>query len=137
MKILCTICARGNSSGLKNKNILNINKKPLIYYTIKKAKDSKIFDKVVVSSDSKKILNIAKKFGVDLCINRPRKFATKNISKIPAIRHAVKKSEIEFKYNFNFIVDLDICSPLRKASDIKNSFNIFKKKKTLKFDYHH
>jgi CMP-N,N'-diacetyllegionaminic acid synthase len=129
MKIICTICARGNSTGLKNKNILKVNGKPLIYHTIKKAKNSGIFDKIVVSSDSKKILKIVKKFGVDLCIIRPKKFATKNISKIPALRHAVKKSENEFKSNFDFIVDLDICSPLRQVSDIKNSLNIFKKNK--------
>ena len=129
MSIICTICARGNSLGLKNKNILKINDKPLIYYTVKIAKDSKIFDKIVVSSDSKSILNIANKLGVNLSILRQKRLASKNISKLPAIRHAVKTSEKKFKLNFDYIVDLDICSPLREIKDIKNSLKIFKKKK--------
>ena len=58
MKILCTICARKGSKGLKNKNIRKIKGKHLIYYTIQ-AK-SKIFDEIVVSSDSKTILDLSK-----------------------------------------------------------------------------
>ena len=65
MKILCTICARGGSKGVKNKNIKLINKKPLISYTIKQAKKSKLFDKIVVSTDSKNIQKCAQKFGAE------------------------------------------------------------------------
>ena len=55
--ILCTICMRGGSQGVKNKSIKLINGRPLMYYTIKQAIKSKIFDNIVVSTDSKKILN--------------------------------------------------------------------------------
>ena len=55
MNTLCVICARGGSTNLKNKNIEKINGKPLIYYTIRQAQKSKIFDSIVVSTDSKKI----------------------------------------------------------------------------------
>ena len=57
MNILCTICVRGGSSSIKNKNIMKINGKPLIYYTIKQAQKSKMFKRIVVSTDSKKIQN--------------------------------------------------------------------------------
>ena len=57
---LCTICMRAGSQGLKNKNLKLINGKPLMYYTIKQAIKSRIFDHIVVSTDSKKILRIAK-----------------------------------------------------------------------------
>ena len=60
-KILCTICARGGSRGLKNKNIKKINGQELIYHTIDLAKKIKHFSNIVVSSDSKKILDISKK----------------------------------------------------------------------------
>ena len=63
MRVLCTICARGGSKGLKNKNIKLLNNKPLIFYTIDHAKKSKLFDKIVVSTDSKKIQKISKKYG--------------------------------------------------------------------------
>ena len=54
MNILCTICARAGSKGIKNKNIKLLNGKPLIYYTIQQAVKSKIFKNIVVSTDSKK-----------------------------------------------------------------------------------
>ena len=61
MKILCTICARGGSTGLQNKNIKIIKGLPLIHHTINQAIKSKLFNKIVVSSDSDKILNISNK----------------------------------------------------------------------------
>ena len=62
MNILCTICARKGTKGLRNKNIKKLFGKPLIIQTIDQAKKSKIFSKIVVSSDSKKILKLVKKF---------------------------------------------------------------------------
>ena len=82
MKIICTICARGGSKGVKNKNIIKIFNKELIYYTINVAKKSKIFSDIVVSSDDKKILNISKKFGIKNLILRSKKYSTDRSSKI-------------------------------------------------------
>ena len=56
---------RSGSRGVKNKNIKLINGRPLMYYTIKQAIKSKIFDHIVVSTDSKKILKIAKSYGAE------------------------------------------------------------------------
>ena len=75
--ILCTICMRGGSQGLKNKNLKLINGKPLMYYTINQAIKSKIFDKIMVSTDSKRILKYAKSFGADGWFLRPKKLASK------------------------------------------------------------
>ena len=69
-KIICTKCARGGSKRLKNKNLLLIKKLPLIAHTIQQAKKTKIFDVVSVSSDSKKLLDISRKFGADVLIKR-------------------------------------------------------------------
>lgn len=123
-RIICTICARGGSKGVKNKNIKLINGKPLIAHTILQAIDSNIFEKIVVSSDSKEILEIAGKYGVDLLINRPSELANDFISKIPAIRHAVKETEAAFDTNFTLVVDMDPTSPLRNIYDIKSSVNL-------------
>ena len=62
-KILCTICARGNSKGLKNKNINKIKGIPLIAYTINHAKKSKLFENIVVSTESSRVMSISKKYG--------------------------------------------------------------------------
>ena len=59
--IIAIIPAKNNSRRLKKKNMVNVLGKPMIYHTIKYAKKSKSLDKIVVSSESKKIINFAKK----------------------------------------------------------------------------
>ena len=93
MKIICTICMRANSQKIKNKNLINLNKKPLMSYTIKSAVNSKLFDNIVVSSDSKKIQKLSKKFGAEVIFSRPKKLSTNYVPKLSVIKHAVKKSE--------------------------------------------
>ena len=75
--ILCTICMRSGSQGVRNKNMILINGKPLMYYTIKQAIKSKLFDNIVVSTDSKKILAKAKSYGAEgHRIERPSEIAS-------------------------------------------------------------
>ena len=127
--ILCTICARRGSKGLKNKNILKLLGKPLIHHTIAQAKRVKSISKIVISTNSKKILNLTKN-KVDLCIKRPEKFSNDKASKIDAIKHALLASEKNFKRNFDVIIDLDVTSPLRNKKDITTALKTFLKKKT-------
>ena len=70
-KNLCIIPARSGSKRIKNKNIINFAGKPIIYWSILAAKKTKLFDKIVVSSDGYKILDISKKYGVDI-YKRPK-----------------------------------------------------------------
>jgi|TARA_Y100000310_G_scaffold329581_1_gene399730 CMP-N,N'-diacetyllegionaminic acid synthase len=126
---LCTICARGGSQGIKNKNLKIINGKPLIYFTINQAIKSKIFDHIIVSTDSKKILKSAKAYGADSWFIRPKKLSSNSSPKIPAIRHALIKAEKFYNKKFEFIIDLDVTSPLRKVEDITKAYKVFIKKK--------
>ena len=75
-KVLCTICARSGSKGVKNKNIKILNGKPLIAYTIKQAKQSKLFEHIVVSTNSDDIANISKKYGAEVFFKRDEKLAS-------------------------------------------------------------
>ena len=86
MKILCTICARGGSKGVKNKNIKNFKGKPLIYHTISQAKKVKKFTKIVCSSDSKTILKIAKRNKVDYDLPRPGSLSNHKVEKLKVIK---------------------------------------------------
>ena len=63
-KILCLIPARSGSKGIKYKNLAKLKGKPLLYWTIQIAKKIKYFDKIVVSTDSKKFQNYAIKNNV-------------------------------------------------------------------------
>ena len=126
LKILCTICARKGSTEILNKNLKKINGHPLIYYTIDQAKRSNIFDKIVVSTDSKKISDISQKLGVHSWFLRPKKLSNDKSPKVLAIKHAFKEAEKHFNKKFNILVDLDATSPLRKVTDIIRAVNKFK-----------
>mgnify|MGYP001163421750 FL=1 len=129
MKIICTICMRANSQKIKNKNLINLNKKPLMSYTIKSAVNSKLFDNIVVSSDSKKIQKLSKKFGAEVIFSRPKKLSTNYVPKISVIKHAVINSEKHYKKKYDYVVDLDVTAPCRDTNDIKKAFKKFQKSK--------
>ncbi len=118
MSALCTICARGGSKGVVNKNIRLIHGKPLIAWTIAQARASKMFDLLAVSSDSPAILQAAKDAGADMAIARPGELATDQAGKIAAIRHCVAAVERDAGRSFDTLVDLDATSPLRTPEDI-------------------
>ena len=117
MKILCTICARAGSKGVANKNLRLINNKPLIVYSIEQAIATKLFDQIVVSSDSKEIREVALANGATFCVDRPAELATDTAPKLPAIKHCVENAEGKFG-QFEVIIDLDATAPLRESSDI-------------------
>lgn len=126
MKILCTICARGGSKEIKNKNIIKINNKELIYYTIDVAKKSKLFYDIVVSSDNKKILKIAEKYGIKEKLLRDKNLSSDSAGKIYAIKDCLIEMENRRNIKYDIICDLDVTSPLRKTSDVINAYKIFK-----------
>lgn len=130
-KILCTICARLGSKGITNKALKKIKGTPLIGITITQALKSKVFDEVVVSTDSEKIRKLAVKFGAKSWFLRPKRLSLDKSPKIPVIRHALKMSEFYFKKKYDICTDLDITSPLRSISDIKDSLKLFIKKNNL------
>jgi len=124
MKRICSICARGGSKGVINKNIRIIMGKPLIAHTILQAKKANCFDCIVVSSDSKDILNISKEFGVDYVVQRPDEMASDQAAKLPAIQHCIKEIEEITHCEYDTIVDLDATSPLRIIDDIHKSIEM-------------
>ncbi|SNT02781.1 N-acylneuraminate cytidylyltransferase/CMP-N,N'-diacetyllegionaminic acid synthase [Anaerovirgula multivorans] len=128
MKRLCTICARSGSKGVANKNLRELAGKPLLAYSILQAKASNLFQAIAVSSDSAEILDVANRWGVDYLIERPLHLATDQAPKIPVIQHALRVVEELMQQYFDTIVDLDVTSPLRYVSDIKDVVNLLETK---------
>lgn len=118
LKRICTICARGGSKGVKNKNIRLLAGKPLIAYSLELARKSGLFNTVSVSSDSPAILEVAREYGADICVQRPAALAEDTSAKIPAIQHCVEYSENLVDRKFDIVVDLDATSPLRSLDDL-------------------
>lgn len=128
VKRLCTICARGGSKGVRNKNIRDLLGKPLIAYSIEQAERTKLFDIIAVSSDSKEILNVAGQYGVQELVKRPSHIATDEAPKLPAIQHCVQTVEQNVSIQFDTIVDLDATSPLRYIEDIVGAVELLEKR---------
>ncbi len=128
MSRICTVCARGGSKGVKNKNIRDLMGKPLIAHSIHQAKSTNLFEAVIVSSDSEDILNIAKDCGADFVVNRPKELATDHAAKIPVIQHCVQQFERHTNKIYSIIVDLDATSPLRNIVDIHEAVSLLEEK---------
>ncbi len=129
MRRICSICARGGSKGVKNKNIRIIMGKPLIAHTILQAKEADCFDSIVVSSDSQEILDISKEWGVDFVVKRPNEMASDQAAKLPAIQHCIRTIEELTSSEYDMIVDLDATSPLRNIDDIRKSIEMLENSK--------
>ncbi len=127
MKNLIIIPARKNSKRIKNKNIIKILNKPLIYWTLKYAKklDQKKFD-IVVTSDCKKIEKICKQEKI-FFLKRPKKLSGDFTSMHEVIFHASSILRDKYKY----IVLLQPTSPLRNLKLVNKSIRILEKRKSF------
>jgi CMP-N,N'-diacetyllegionaminic acid synthase len=128
MSILAIIPARGGSVGLKNKNMYPLNGKPLLYYTLDAAKKTKLIDRVIVSSDSKKILNFSKKNLVEV-IKRPKKISGSKSTTHEAVIHCLNFLKKNENYIPDIIIVLQPTSPLRNSKHINKAIEIFLKDK--------
>ncbi len=128
MNILITICARGGSKGIPCKNILPINGLPLIFYTIQHANQFSLLHNVDISlsTDDDKVKRIASEYGLNTAYNRPNELATDNAGKLDTIFDLLKYQEDCMGKNYDFILDLDISSPLRNLNDLNLAFEILK-----------
>lgn len=127
---LGTICARGGSKGVKNKNIRDFCGKPLIAHIIDIAKKAP-FDYLAVSSDSDEILEIAKESGVAFLIKRPIEMATDTAAKLPAIQHCAKEAQKMSGMDFSTFVDLSVTSPLMLPEDILGAIRMAEENEVL------
>jgi len=120
--ILAIIPARGGSKGLPGKNIIKINGKPLIGWTIEQAKACEFIDEIFLSTDSEEIAKVAEQFGITVPSLRPIELASDTASSIDVIIYTIdllKKSK-----EFDIVILLEATSPLRDIEDISCALKI-------------
>lgn len=124
MNILITICARGGSKGIPGKNIKMLDGQPLIAYTIHAAKEfAKVYNaQISLSTDDKDIRRVASQFGVTSGYTRPDFLATDAAGKIDTIKDLVLHQEKLIGDKYDFVLDLDVTSPLRTTEDLVGAF---------------
>ncbi len=116
-RILAVVTARGGSKGLPRKNILKLNGKPLIAYTLEKMCNSKYVDGRFVSTDSREIADICEKHGVHVPCLRPDELATDTASSVDVLLYTIDLLE-EQGEKYDYMILLEPTSPLRKTDDI-------------------
>lgn len=118
VKILGIIPARGGSKSILKKNIGRLAGRPLVYYTIRAAKKSRLLDACIVSTDDAEIARVARSYGADVPFLRPKKLAGNRSPDIGFLSHAVKWVEKHRGWRPEIVVNLRPTAPLRTAKDI-------------------
>ena len=129
-KAIAIIPARSGSKGLKDKNIRDLNGKPLLAYTVEAAVSSGLFDTVHVSTDSQEYADIASFYGADEPFLRDRQNAGDAASSWDAVREVLRKYRGLHKA-FETCVLLQPTSPMRNAQDITEAFRLYKQTNAL------
>lgn len=126
-KILVIIPARSGSKGIKDKNIINFNGKPLLSWSIKQAKMSKYFSqmKIIVSTDSEKYQRIAKDYGAEVPFLRPNNISGDFSSDYECFLHCFEWLKKNENYNADIILHLRPTQPLRTIKLIDECISIF------------
>jgi CMP-N-acetylneuraminic acid synthetase/spore coat polysaccharide biosynthesis predicted glycosyltransferase SpsG len=121
--ILAIIPARGGSKSIKRKNLRFVYGKPLIYYPINVALQSKYVSDVYVTSDDYSILKVAKLLGAKT-IKRPQCLAEDDVPLDPVVFHAVNHVEEKTRLKYDIIVTLQPTVPLITAADLDGAIEM-------------
>ncbi len=123
---IAIILARGNSVRIKNKNTLMFEKRPMISWPIKCAHRTKIFDRIIVSTDCLKIKKIAEKYNAEVPFLRSKNNSKHNSLPIDAIKEVLSKLKIKNKI---YICVFFGNSPFSYYKDVLKGLKLFNKKK--------
>lgn len=121
-KYLGIIPARGGSKRLPRKNLLDLNGKPLIAWSIEASLHSKYINKTVVTSDDDEILEVSQNYGASI-IKRPSELASDTSTTFDAIKHTVDSFE-----DFEYVILLQPTSPLRNSNHINEAIELLEEK---------
>ena len=127
MSAVAFIFARGGSRGLPKKNIRLLGGKPLIAWSIGHALSVKRIERVIVSTDSKEIAAVAKKYGAEVPFMRPAELAQDNSPEWLAWRHALDYLRESSGSLPKAMVSVPTTAPLRLALDIEKCLNEYEK----------
>jgi CMP-N-acetylneuraminic acid synthetase len=135
MNILITICARGGSKGIPGKNIKILNGKPLIYYTLKTAVHfaTSCGDcHIILSTDSDEIKQTVRELSfseIDLSYTRPPELGNDTAGKLDVIKDVTSFSQKKYAIKYDYVLDMDVTSPLRNTGDLRNAFQLLQEQK--------
>ncbi len=125
MKYVVLICARGGSKGLPGKNIRSLDGVPLIGWSINAAKALDNISRIIVSTDSAEIVQVAKEHGAEVPFMRPDYLAQDNSPEWLVWRHAINYLEENDREAIDALIVLPVTAPLRSVGDINACIDLF------------
>jgi len=127
VKVLGVVTARGGSKGLPGKNLRALDGKPLIAHTIDAARESRAFDRLILSTDDDAIAAAGRACGCDVPFMRPAELARDETPHLPVLQHAVQWLREHERYEADAVMILQPTSPLRRAEDIRESIALLER----------
>lgn len=124
MKTLAIIPARSGSKELEDKNIKLLNGKPLLAYTIEAAREAKIFEEIMVSTDSESYAEIAKKYGANVPYIRGKHLSGDSVTTVDVTKNCIEYYR-GLGLDYEVICLLQPTSPLRKENQIREAYELF------------
>jgi len=118
---ICLIPARGGSQRIPGKNIKDFHGKPIIAYSIETALESKLFDRVIVSSDDSETWRIGEESGATF-LRRETEFAADEVGTQEVAQHELKDLETILGDIGEYACVIYPCSPLLEAEDLIDGF---------------
>lgn len=130
MEVLCIIWARGGSTRIPRKNLKKLDGVPLIGHAIKKAKSTKLINRVIVSTEDEEIAKVAKEYNAEVPFKRPLELTLDTATAVDIIQHVLNYLKKKNNYKPDIIVGLYATSPLLDCKYIDSGI-----KKLIKEDY--
>ncbi|MBQ4093484.1 MAG: acylneuraminate cytidylyltransferase family protein [Oscillospiraceae bacterium] len=127
-KLLITVCGRAGSKGFRNKNLKTFCGKPLLYYTLSAAE---LFSKankdvqadICLNTDSPELAELAAaKYPEVVFLPRGEELGGDTVPKMAVFQDSLARMEQKNGYTYDYVMDLDITSPLRTAADVQNAY---------------
>ena len=128
LSIMGLITARGGSKGIPSKNLIPIQGQPLISYTIQAALESKVLERVIVTTDDAKIAEVSRQLGAETPFVRPANLSGDWDPTHPVVVHALQWMAENEGYFPDYMMLMQPTSPLRIAEDIRNAVALAKEK---------
>ena len=128
MKFVALIPVRGGSKGIPRKNLLKLEGKSLLEWTVIAARESGEFSRIIVSTDDREIAEVARSLAVEVAYPRPAELSNDTSLQYDVIKYEMSKL-IELDKSLTHYMLLQVTCPLRNSKDIQNALMIFKQQK--------
>ncbi len=127
MNFIALICARGGSKGVPGKNIRHLSGKPLITWTIEQGQAVKRIERIIVSTDSEEIAEVAREAGAEVPFMRPTELAQDNSPEWLVWRHTLNHIKQTEGYYPDGLITTPVTAPLRIVADLENCLDEYEK----------